>query len=200
MQLGMTRRCWLRSSMWYRRKTRTRSDRSRWAAPAASSSTDSTSFSLAGQWAQASSCSPLLALLSSSAGSCCDCWFTGEFLSLPWHLFLLDVFYLDSRGGNCCRAEEDKDEKRPNQVGSACSLFLKRFDQLLPCSGQWAPASSCSPLLALLLWLLVHRRVFVSSLVSFPVRCVLSWFQGGNCCCAVGMCQGSCLRLLASLR
>ena len=33
-----------------------------------------------------------------SAGSCCDCWFTGEFLSLPWYLFLLDVFYLDSRG------------------------------------------------------------------------------------------------------
>ena len=30
--------------------------------------------------------------------SCCDCWFTGEFLSLPWYLFLLDVFYLDSRG------------------------------------------------------------------------------------------------------
>jgi len=116
-----------------------RSGQSRCASPAASSSTDSTSFSLAGQWAPASSCSLLLALLSSSAGSCCDCWFTGEFLSLPWHLFLLDVFYLDSRGGNCCRAEEDKDEKRPNQVGSACSLFLKRFDQLLPC---WAVGTS----------------------------------------------------------
>ena len=132
-----------------------RSGRSRCASPAASSSTDSTSFSLAGQWAPASSCSLLLALLSSSAGSCCDCWFTGEFLSLPWHLFLLDVFYLDSRGGNCCRAEEDKDEKRPKQVGSACSLFLKRFDQLLPCwavgtsfklfasLGSPAPAGSC---------------------------------------------------------
>ena len=30
-------------------------------------------------WAVGASCSPLLALLSSSAGSCRDCWFTGEF-------------------------------------------------------------------------------------------------------------------------
>ena len=51
------------------------------------------------RWSCTSSCiSRELALLSSSAGSCSDCGFTGKFLSLPWYLFLIDVFYLDSRG------------------------------------------------------------------------------------------------------
>ena len=118
-----------------------RSGRSRCASPAASSSTDSSSFSLAGQWAPASSCSLLLALLSSSAGSCCDCWFTGEFLSLPWYLFLLDVFYLDSRGvivvarWECARGLASG--LQPVSGSLACvffPLFVIRFCRFLLCT------------------------------------------------------------------
>ena len=126
-----------------------RSGRSRCASPAASSSTDSTSFSLAGQWAPASSCSLLLALLSSSAGSCCDCWFTGEFLSLPWYLFLLDVFYLDSRGvivvarWECARGlASGLQPVSGSLAGVFFPLFVIRFCRFLLCTWIFQVAGS----------------------------------------------------------
>ena len=104
--------------------------------------------------------------------------------------------------------DKDEDEKEKEELMSWCRgrlLATRMMTQTKSCwassstestsfslARQWAPAESCFPSLGstlfkcgLLPWLLVHRRVLVSSMVSFPFRCVLSRFQGDNCCCAM---------------